>query len=129
MGEDVAELAANAKTLRAVARDEFDRDIVVLADVVIACFPTDAQAQAYTNLISLHGDTPATENNMRIMRTHSKVWTDEQYARFGRRFMQSYGCAQAVGSPETVANFLVELCECGVDGAAFSFMGHWQENL
>ena len=43
--------------------------------------------------------------------------------------MQSYGCAQAVGSPETVAQFFIDLCEAGVDGAAFSIMGQWEDNL
>lgn len=129
MGEDIPELANNARTLRAVAGEEFGREIVVLADVVVVCFPTDAEAQAYAKLVGDKGDTEAAENNMRIMRTHSKVWTDEQYARFGRRFMQSYGCAQAVGSPRTVADYLIELCESGVDGVAFSFMGFWEDNL
>ena len=129
MGEDIPELARNARTLRGVAREEFGREIVVLADVVIACFPTDREAEDYADLIADKGDTEAAETNMRIMRAHSKVWTDEQYARFGRRFMQSYGCAQVVGSPRTVANYLIELCESGVDGAAFSFMGFWEDNL
>ena len=129
MGEDIAELARNARTLRGVAREEFGRDIVVLADVVIACFPTDREAENYANLVGDKGDTQAAERNMRIMRVNSKVWTDEQYARFGRRFMQSYGCAQAVGSPRTVASYLIRLCESGVDGVAFSFMGFWEDNL
>ena len=129
MGEDIAELARNARVLRTIAREEFDREIVILADVVIVCAATDREAMDYANLVADKGDTQAAEYNMEIMRTNSKVWTDEQYARFGRRFMQSYGCAQAVGSPDTVANFLIELCESGVNGAAFSFMGFWEDNL
>ena len=129
MGEDTAELSRNAQALRAIARDEFGRDIVVLADLVIACYPSDQEAEDYAQLIADKGDTVAAENNMAIMRAFSKVWTDEQYERFGRRFMQSYGCAQAVGSPETIAAQLIELSAAGVDGIAFSIMGHWEQNL
>ena len=75
------------------------------------------------------GDTVAAGNNMAIMKAHTQTWTEEQYARFQRHFMQSYGAAQALGSPESVARFLVDLHAEGVDGTAFSFMGHWEENL
>ena len=129
MGEDTAELSRNAQALRTIAGEEFDREIVVLADLVIACFPTDTQAEDYAQLIADQGDTVAAKNNMAIMRAFSKVWTDEQYERFGRRFMQSYGCAQAVGSPQTIAEQLIELSAAGVDGIAFSIMGHWEQNL
>ena len=118
-----------AHALRAIAREEFNRKIVVLADLVIASFPSDTEAKDYAELIADHGDTVAAENNMAIMRAFSKVWTEEQYERFGGRFMQSYGCAQAVGSPPTIAKQLVELSEAGVDGIAFSIMGHWEQNL
>ena len=129
MGEDTPELSRNADALRKIAREEFARDIVVLADLVVACFPTDAEAQDYADLVADHGDKVAAKTNMAIMRAFSKVWTDEQYERFGRRFMQSYGCAQAVGSPQTIADQLIELSAAGVDGVAFSIMGHWEENL
>jgi len=129
MGEDIAELARNTRALRTIAKEEFARDIVVLADMVIACFPTDAEARDYAELIADQGDDVAAQNNMAIMRAFSKVWTDEQYERFGRRFMQSYGCAQAVGSPQTIAEQLIALSAAGVDGVAFSIMGHWEQNL
>ena len=128
-GESLEQMAQNAAAFRQVARDEFDRDIVLLADVVIACFPTDQQAQAYADLVAEKGDTIAAGNNAAIMQAHSKGWSDEQYGRFMRQFMQSYGCAQGVGSPKTVAKFFMDLKDTGVDGAAFSIMGHWEDNL
>ena len=128
-GENIEQSGVNARELRRVAREEFGRDIVVLADIVLCCMPTDAQAQAYAELVGDMGDKVAAHNNMDMLSAYSKGWTDEQYARFERQFMQSYGCANAVGSPETVAQFLIDLHSAGVDGAAFSIMGHWEENL
>lgn len=128
-GESIEQIAGNARALRKLAAEEFGTAPVILADIVACCFPTDKEAEAYAKLIGDKGDIEAAQNNMSIMQAHSKGWTDEQYARFQRQFMQSYGCAQAVGSPETVASFFTELCEAGVDGAAFSIMGYWEENL
>ena len=127
-GENIEQLAKNVQSFRRVA-DDLGKEIVILADIVVCCFPTDAEAQAYAKLIGDKGDRVAAGNNMAIMSAHSKGWSDEQYARFERQFMQSYGCAQAVGSPETVANYFVRLSEAGIDGAAFSIMGCWEENL
>ena len=128
-GESLEQIATNAAAFRKVARDQFDRDIVLLADVVVACFPTDEEARTYADYVAEKGDKIAAGNNAAIMQAHSKGWSDEQYARFMRQFMQSYGCAQGVGSPETVARFFMDLKEAGVDGAAFSIMGHWEDNL
>ena len=129
-GENIEQLGSNAASLRRLAREEFGRDdLVILADVVACCFPTDREAEAYAKLIGDRGDTVAAGNNMAIMKLHSKGWTEEQYARFQRQFMQSYGCAQALGSPERVARFFIDLHAAGVDGAAFSIMGRWEENL
>ena len=128
-GENLEQIAQNAAAFRKVARDEFKRDIVLLADVVIACFPTDQEAKAYADLVADKGDMIAAGNNAAIMQAHSKGWSDEQYARFMRQFMQSYGCAQGVGAPKTIANFFIDLKNAGVDGAAFSIMGHWENNL
>ena len=128
-GEDLDAMAKNATSLKHLAREEFGREIVVLADIVLCCFPTDREAKAYANLVGDKGDKTAARNNMAIMSAHSQVWTDEQYTRFERQFMQSYGCSQAVGSPATVASYLQDLSAAGIDGAAFSIMGHWLENL
>ena len=128
-GEHIEQLRANSASLRRLAKEEFGRDIVILADIVACCFPTDREAEAYAKLVGDMGDTIAAGNNMAIMKTHAKTWTQEQYARFERKFMQSYGCAQALGSPERVAQFFVDVQAAGVDGAAFSIMGRWEENL
>ena len=122
-------MGRNAAAFRRLAKEEFGRDIVVLADVVACCFPTDREAEAYAKLVGDMGDTVAAGNNMAIMKAFTQTWSEEQYARFQRHFMQSYGCAQALGSPERVARFFVDLQAAGVDGAAFSIMGHWEENL
>jgi FMNH2-dependent dimethyl sulfone monooxygenase len=127
-GENVAQVAENARAFKRVAQAQ-GKQTIILADIVVCCFPTDDEAHAYAKLVGDKGDRIAAGNNMAIMSAHSKGWTDEQYARFERQFMQSYGCAQAVGSPETVAGICAELAEAGVDGAAFSIMGHWEENL
>lgn len=127
-GENVQQMSEAARTFRSIAQEQ-GNDIVILADIVLCCFPTDAEAEAYAKLVGDQGDRVAAGNNMAFMSAYSKGWTDEQYARFERQFMQSYGCAQAVGSPETVARYCVELAEAGVDGAAFSIMGHWEDNL
>ncbi len=128
-GETIEDLGKNAAAFRRLAKEEFGRDIVVLADIVACCFPTDREAQTYAKLIGDMGDTIAAGNNMAIMKAHTQTWTEEQYARFQRHFMQSYGAAQALGSPERVARFFVDVEAAGVDGAAFSIMGHWEENL
>lgn len=128
-GETIADLGKNAAAFRRMAREEFGRDIVVLSDIVACCFPTDREARAYAKQVGDMGDTVAAGNNVAIMKAHTQTWTEEQYARFQRHFMQSYGAPQALGSPERVARFLVDLHAEGVDGTAFSFMGHWEENL
>ena len=128
-GETIEDLRRNAAAFRRLAKEEFGRDIVVLADVVACCFPTDREAEAYAKLIGDMGDTVAAGNNMAIMKAFTQTWSEEQYARFQRHFMQSYGCVQALGSPERVARFFVDLQAAGVDGAAFSIMGRWEENL
>ena len=128
-GETLADFRENAAAFRRMAREEFGREIVVLSDVVACCFPTDREARAYAKQVGDMGDTVAAGNNVAIMKAHTQTWTEEQYARFQRHFMQSYGAPQALGSPESVARFLVDLHAEGVDGTAFSFMGHWEENL
>ncbi len=128
-GENIEQLKENAAAFRRLAREEFGRDIVIFADLVACCFPTDREAEAYAKLVGDMGDTIAAGNNMAIMKAYTKTWTEEQYARFQRHFMQGYGCAQALGSPERVARFFVDVQAAGVDGAAFSIMGHWEENL
>lgn len=127
-GENIADMKKSADTLKALAT-KHGRDVIVLADVVLCCFDTDEESRSYAKLVGDKGDKIAAENNMAIMSAHSKGWSDEQYARFKRHFMQSYGCTQLVGEPSKVAEQILALHEAGIDGIAFSIMGHWVENL
>lgn len=128
-GESIEDMSKAARALKTLAKEKYQRDVVVLADVVLCCFDTDSEAQAYADLIGDQGDRIACQNNMAILSAHSKGWTDEQYQRFERQFMQSYGCTQLLGSPTTVAEQIMAIHAAGVDGAAFSIMGHWVDNL
>ena len=130
-GDDLEHIAARVRDMRRLAWEEFQREIVILGVLVVVCRPTEKEAQDYRRYIVENGDWIAVENNWRIQSETGQTWSPEyrQKIRQSDKFVASYGSPDAVGSPEQVAEYLVQMSEIGLDGTSISFMGFWEEEL
>jgi alkanesulfonate monooxygenase SsuD/methylene tetrahydromethanopterin reductase-like flavin-dependent oxidoreductase (luciferase family) len=119
---------AAVRSLRSLAREEFDRDIQVWATAFIVCRPTEGEArQEFRHVIEDLGDWQAGENLARAIRVEdANVSADVKRARMAR-LIGGYGSYPLVGTPEQITDALVQLSRDGVDGLVLVWVNYQQE--
>ena len=119
---------AAVRSLRKLAREEFGREIQVWATAFVLCRPTEAEARAeFRHAIEESGDWQAVENLARAIRVEERDVAPEVKRARMARLMAGYGSYPLVGTPEQIADALVQLSADGVDGLVLSWVNYQQE--
>jgi alkanesulfonate monooxygenase SsuD/methylene tetrahydromethanopterin reductase-like flavin-dependent oxidoreductase (luciferase family) len=116
---DVETAATTAGTVKALARDEFDREVKVFAQTYIICREDEDEAHAvYNDIAYTHGDTQGVRNLLDILVPNS---SSADWEAMAPHLIAGYGSWPLVGTPQQVADGLIALADAGVDGCNLSW--------
>lgn len=109
--------------IKALARNRYGRDLGVLNVAHIICADTEREAQRRRDAILEAGDTVAVQNFTRDIATGSQSY-EETLRRYSHYFITSGGGIPLIGTPERVAEEMVQLSAAGFDGLALGFFDY-----
>jgi FMNH2-dependent dimethyl sulfone monooxygenase len=116
---DIESAGSTAAQVKKYAQEEFDRSIAVFSQVYIICRDDADEAQAIYNSIAYeHGDTAGVRNLLDILVPNSSSTDWEAIA---PRLIAGYGSIPLVGTPDQVAQGLIDFAEAGLDGLTMSW--------
>ena len=119
---------AASDRLRALARDEFNRQVQVWSTAFVLCRPTEREARdAVREVIEERGDWIAIDNLAQAIRMDDPdVPPDVMRARKAR-LMAGYGSYPLVGTPSQIVEELQRLSADGIDGLALTWVDYSKE--
>jgi len=104
------------------------RDIGVYATTHVVCRPTRAAADAYYNRYAVtEADDAALDYMMAKQSQNARSFDPEVYARHRQRFAGGAGTYPLVGTPQDIADRLVEMHRAGFAGTTVSFVNFRDE--
>lgn len=120
-GENPDQWQAQVAKYKALARDEYGRDVQVWTNAQLVLKDTEAEATDYLRYYSEdRADHAAIDGFISTLARENGVAEDSDQMRFMRRTVALGSGMPVVGSAETVAAKLVSVVEAGVDGVIFS---------
>ena len=110
---------AAQRRLREIARQEFNRELLVLGAATVVCRPTEKEAQEFWNYCAVErADTVAADTYIGVPRELARR---ESMHRRRQSYIAGLGTYQVVGTPEQVVDSLVAMAKAGYDGTSVSF--------
>jgi alkanesulfonate monooxygenase SsuD/methylene tetrahydromethanopterin reductase-like flavin-dependent oxidoreductase (luciferase family) len=119
-------MKAYTDTIRAKARDEYQREIKTMTYGLVVCRDTEKEAKAAFQNVIDKGDWGAAENVMKIAGMQSQSF-NEQIKQFQERFIAGWAGYPVVGTPEQVIEELGRLNEAGMEGMIMGFVDYNEE--
>lgn len=107
--------------------NKVERDIEVLTFIHIICRPTEEEAQAEWKRQLDHEDTDAVEYIMHTLFAYSQAIQPDLIKDLRDRIVTAFGGFPLVGTPEQVANGILNLQAIGFSGAAIAFLDYKKE--
>ena len=127
-GHDFDTVKRRVDALRALAHDEFRRDIQVWNSSYVVCRPTEKEANDYLNYyVREKGDWEAVENLVKIFGMQSLALPPEVLEQFKFHFIAGWSGFPLVGTPAQIVDKLAMLERAGMDGTALSFVKYQEE--
>ena len=124
---DFENLPKDMAGIDAVAK-EVGRRPRVMTSFSVFCRPTRKEAEDYFRYIAKDmEDTEAVDTLMRELGINSQSLPPENYIRYRERFAAGYGNYPLIGSPDDVAEQLVQAQSLGLGGATFAFVNYLKE--
>jgi alkanesulfonate monooxygenase SsuD/methylene tetrahydromethanopterin reductase-like flavin-dependent oxidoreductase (luciferase family) len=121
-GQDMETARKDVEEVRALAREEYGRDIQVWANCYCVIGDTDEEAFKFRDwYVREKGDWEAVNNLVRIMGLQSGVLPPEQLEAARYHFIAGWGGYPLVGAPMRIADQIAELSSVGLDGALVSW--------
>lgn len=119
---------AKLDRLREIAR-EFGRQPQFWTSCSVVCRPTEKEARDYVRYyVEEKGDWEAAGNLVREGIGRNAVLTQEQRERMTYRIVAGYGASMLVGTPEQIADQLVQISGVGVNGCLLLWV-NYEEGL
>lgn len=124
-GDNEEQWADTIGRYKALARDEFGKEIQVWTNVPVILRDSDEEAQAlYRHYSEDVPDTAAIDGWVSTMARENKVAEDSPQMRFLRNNALLGSGFPMIGSPETVTQRLLALSRAGLDGMIISFVDY-----
>ncbi|MFC3227209.1 LLM class flavin-dependent oxidoreductase [Marinibaculum pumilum] len=118
--EEVAELKAQAAGK--------GRDVGVLTFAHVVCRPTEAEAKAYLQRTGQdEADWVAVDRLMELQFAHAQSFPHDLLKLIRDRMAAGHGGFPLVGTPEQVADGILQLVAAGFDGTTLSFVDYAEE--
>jgi alkanesulfonate monooxygenase SsuD/methylene tetrahydromethanopterin reductase-like flavin-dependent oxidoreductase (luciferase family) len=119
---------AAVASLRALAREEFGRELQVWSTAFVLCRPTEREARADLHqAIEERGDWVAIDHLAQAIRMDDRNVPPAVMRARKARLMAGYGSYPLVGTPEQIVDELVRLSADGIDGLALSWVNYAAE--
>ncbi|MGI6872020.1 LLM class flavin-dependent oxidoreductase [Amycolatopsis sp. 3B14] len=123
--EDEAKVRQQVQGYKAMARDEFGRDVKVWTHTVVVQRDTDAEAEAYLRRFSVeYEDTESVDAWMRLQGIEAQTMPPEVAAAMRQRFAAGAGAFPLVGTVETIADRMEMLSAAGIDGTLLTWVDY-----
>jgi FMNH2-dependent dimethyl sulfone monooxygenase len=116
------------RTVKAAARESYERTVGVFTLGHVVCRPTRAEADEFLHYYaSEHADWDAVDNLMALQGLHAQSFTPEMLQTFRGRFAAGHGSCPLVGTPDEVADEIERFHRAGFGGMTLSFMDYVSE--
>lgn len=126
--QDLEKGAAWVKHVQALARDKFDRRLGTFTSCPVVVRETEKEAlEYYDYYVRQKGDRVACDNVADVLQIQSQNHSAEMYSQFRDRFIAGWGGLPLVGTPDQVAQKLIDLKATGVDGALLTMVDYNEE--
>jgi alkanesulfonate monooxygenase SsuD/methylene tetrahydromethanopterin reductase-like flavin-dependent oxidoreductase (luciferase family) len=120
-GENPDQWRAQVNKYKALARDEYGRDVQVWTNAQLVLKDTDAEASDYLRYYSEdRADHAAIDGFISTLARENGVAEDSEHMRFMRRTVALGSGTPIVGDAQTVAAKLISMANAGLDGVIFS---------
>jgi alkanesulfonate monooxygenase SsuD/methylene tetrahydromethanopterin reductase-like flavin-dependent oxidoreductase (luciferase family) len=123
---DTLDTAAEmVKDTKRNARERYGRDLRVFAASHIVCADTEKEARDYYNYyVHERGDWDACRNLMEIYAVNTGAGAQFERNELAERTVAGWGGRPLVGTPEQVAQQIVDMADIGLDGSTLSFVNY-----
>lgn len=116
---------AAVKEIRALAREQFDRDIMIFGMGHIVCADTEREAQDFfRHYVHDKGDWSGARNLLNTLLPNSQSASPEQFESMAAHFIAGYAAIPLVGTPEHVVEGMLRMSEIGLDGITLSWVDY-----
>lgn len=116
---------AKVDKLRAIARQDFGRDIEVWSGVWILCRPTEEEARKeYRRILIEQGDLGIIKNLPPAVVPAFDKMPAEQADAIKARLLAGFGSIHLVGTPEQIADGLESMTQIGLDGVVLTCVNY-----
>ncbi|WP_320783997.1 LLM class flavin-dependent oxidoreductase [Streptomyces sp. CRN 30] len=104
------------------------RRVGVLSNAYVVCRPTHREAEEYLrHYADENADWAGVDTVMSGQGINAQSFSQEQIAMFRPRFAAGHGGFPLVGTPDEIADSIVQFAEAGVSGLALSFVDYLGE--
>lgn len=125
LGPDIATVGAIASEVKALARNEYDREIQVFGQGHIVCFDTESEAKRYYHhYVHERGDWQGARNMLATVIPNSQSVPEIALEAMAETGIAGYGAVPLVGTPEQVVSMMVEFADAGLDGISISWVDY-----
>jgi len=120
-GENPDQWRVQVNKYKALARDEYGRDVQVWTNAQLVLKDTDAEAGDYLRYYSEdRADHAAIDGFISTLARENGVAEDSEHMRFMRRTVALGSGTPIVGDAQTAAAKLISMANAGIDGVIFS---------
>lgn len=113
------------KKVKDLAFKEYKKDLGTFTACPVVVRETEKEAWDYYNhYVKEKGDWEACENIATVLQVQSQNHSAEMYQKFKERFIAGWGGYPLVGSPEQVADGLINLKKTNVDGVLLTMVDY-----
>ncbi len=116
------EIAARGKAL---ARDEFGRDMSVFGQAYIVCRDTEQEAKEFVEYyVNEKGDWEGVRNLLDVLIPNSQSALGDGWESMASNLIAGYGAIPLVGTAEQIIDGLVAFSDAGLDGITLSWVDY-----
>jgi len=123
--EDEAGVRKQVQGYKAMAREEFGREVRVWTHTVVVQRDTQSEAEGFLRRFSVEQeDVEAVDAWMRLLGANAQVMPPEVLAVMRQRMAAGVGGFPLVGTPETISERMEMLSAAGIDGALLTWVDY-----
>lgn len=111
--------------IKALARTEFGRDILVFLMTYIVCADTEQEAREFARYyVYDKGDWEAVRDVLSVLVPNSQSASKEQWEAMAANLIAGYGGLPLVGTPHQIVDGMLRMSDAGADGITVSWVNY-----
>lgn len=122
---DIESAGAIAKQVKAMAREEFGREIQVFGQGYIVCRDTEAEAIEFRDMyVDERGDWEGVKNLLDVLIPNSQSALGDGWNSMAANLIAGYGAIPLVGTADQVVEGMKAFADAGLDGISISWVDY-----